>query len=57
MARAIVAAIDGSDHAWKALDLASEIAKMRSARLVVLHVVPYEPMPEVLRACRCRPPS
>jgi nucleotide-binding universal stress UspA family protein len=50
MSNKILVAIDGSDHAWKALDLAAEIAKQRGARLIVLHVVPYEPMPEALRA-------
>jgi nucleotide-binding universal stress UspA family protein len=45
----VVVAIDGSDHAWKALDLAADIAKQRGAQLIVLHVVPYEPMPEALR--------
>lgn len=46
----ILVAIDGSDHAWKALDLAADLAKLHGARLLVLHVVPYEPMPEALRA-------
>ncbi|HEX6144811.1 MAG TPA: universal stress protein [Geminicoccaceae bacterium] len=50
MSETILVAIDGSDHAWKALDLAAEIAKNRSARLFIVHVVPYEPMPESLRA-------
>ena len=46
----ILVAIDGSDHAWKALDLAGDLAKMHGAPLLVLHVVPYEPLPEALRA-------
>ncbi|HLT00766.1 MAG TPA: universal stress protein [Geminicoccaceae bacterium] len=46
----ILVAIDGSDHAWKALDLAAELAKAHGARLLVLHVVPYEPVSEALRA-------
>lgn len=45
----ILVAIDGSDHAWKALDLAADLAKLHGAGLLVLHVVPYEPMPEALR--------
>lgn len=46
----ILVAIDGSDHAWRALDLAADIAKQHGAQLTLLHVVPYEPMPEALRA-------
>ena len=46
----VLVAIDGSDHAWKALDLAADLAKLHGARLLVLHVVPYEPLPEALRA-------
>jgi nucleotide-binding universal stress UspA family protein len=46
----ILVAIDGSDHAWKALDLAADLAKLHGARLLVLHVVPYEPLPDSLRA-------
>jgi nucleotide-binding universal stress UspA family protein len=45
----ILVAIDGSDHAWKALDLATDIAKQREAQLIVLHVVPFEPLPDALR--------
>jgi nucleotide-binding universal stress UspA family protein len=50
MAKKILAAIDGSEHAWKALDLAAEMAKQSGEQLIVLHVVPYEPMSEALRA-------
>jgi nucleotide-binding universal stress UspA family protein len=50
MAKKVLAAIDGSDHAWKALDLAADMAKQYGARLIVLHVVPFEPMPEALRS-------
>jgi nucleotide-binding universal stress UspA family protein len=50
MAKKILAAIDGSEHAWKALDLAADLAKQHGARLIVLHVVPYEPISEALRA-------
>jgi len=45
----ILVAIDGSDHAWKALDLAIEIAKGRQAQLIALHVVDFEPLPDALR--------
>jgi nucleotide-binding universal stress UspA family protein len=46
----ILAAIDGSEHGWKALDLAADLAKGRGAALIALHVVPYEPISEALRA-------
>jgi nucleotide-binding universal stress UspA family protein len=48
--RKILAAIDGSEHGWKALDLAADIAKQQGAQLIVLHVVPFEPISEALRA-------
>lgn len=50
MSGKILAAIDGSEHGWKALDLAADLAKARGGELIVLHVVPYEPMSEALRA-------
>jgi nucleotide-binding universal stress UspA family protein len=50
MSGKILAAIDGSEHAWKALDLAADLAKVQDAELIALHVVPYEPMSEALRA-------
>jgi len=50
MAGRILVAIDGSEHAWKALDLAIELAKAQQAKLSVLHVVAYEPAPEALRS-------
>jgi nucleotide-binding universal stress UspA family protein len=46
----ILVAVDGSEHAWKALDLAVSLAKGRDAELLIIHVVPYEPLPEGLRA-------
>ena len=48
MSKKFLVAIDGSDHAWKALDLATDLAKSSEAELLILHVVPYEPMPEGL---------
>jgi nucleotide-binding universal stress UspA family protein len=45
----ILVAIDGSEQAWRAQDLASDIAKIYSAELTILHVIPYEPLPEELR--------
>jgi nucleotide-binding universal stress UspA family protein len=50
MVRKILAAIDGSEHAWKALDLAADMAQQQGAQLIVLHVVRFEPIPEALRA-------
>ncbi len=48
MDKKFLVAIDGSDHGWKALDLATDLAKASNAELLILHVVPHEPMPEVL---------
>jgi nucleotide-binding universal stress UspA family protein len=50
MTKKILAAIDGSEHGWKALDLAADTAKQHGARRIALHVVPFEPMSEALRA-------
>ncbi len=49
MVRKILAAIDGSEHAWKALDLAADMARQQGAQLIVLHVVRFEPLPDALR--------
>ena len=46
MSRKILVAVDGSDHGWMALDLATDIAKASNAEMIVLHVVPYEPLPK-----------
>ena len=48
MSKKFLVAVDGSDHSWKALDLATELASAVDAELVILHVVPYEPMPKGL---------
>jgi nucleotide-binding universal stress UspA family protein len=50
MIRRILAPIDGSQHAWKALDLAADMAQQHGAQLIVLHVVRFEPLPDALRA-------
>jgi nucleotide-binding universal stress UspA family protein len=50
MIKKILAAIDGSEHAWKALDLAADMARQHGAQLIVLHVVRFEPLPDALRA-------
>jgi nucleotide-binding universal stress UspA family protein len=49
MTQKFLVAVDGSDHGWKALDLASNLAKLSDAELVVMHVVPYETMSEGLK--------
>jgi nucleotide-binding universal stress UspA family protein len=49
MIKKFLVAIDGSDHGWKALDMAASLAKLSDAELVVMHVVPYEPMSEGLK--------
>ena len=49
MAKKILVPIDGSDHGWKALDLAVELARNRDAEIVVFHAMPYEPLPDGLK--------
>jgi nucleotide-binding universal stress UspA family protein len=46
----ILVAVDGSDHAWKALELAIDIAKVRGGELLCLHVTRAEPMLPGVRA-------
>ena len=48
MKQKLLVAIDGSEHSWKALDLATDLAKASDAELIILHVIPHEPMPEGL---------
>jgi len=38
-------AVDGSEHARKAVDLATELAKASDADLILVHVIRFEPMP------------
>ena len=45
----LLVALDGSDHSWKALELAASFAKAEGAEVVLLHIVPYEPVPQALR--------
>ena len=49
MSKRFLVAVDGSDHGWKATDLACELAKAADAEMLILHVVPKEPLPEGLR--------
>ena len=46
MFKTILVAVDGSDHSWKALDLATEMAKNHGARLHILHVIPMRTCPK-----------
>jgi nucleotide-binding universal stress UspA family protein len=45
----ILVPVDGSDHAWRALDIAVDVALTRTAELLCLHVVPPEAAPESLQ--------
>jgi nucleotide-binding universal stress UspA family protein len=49
MSKKFMVAVDGSDHGWKALDLATDLAKGSDAELIIIHVVRYEPTPEGFR--------
>jgi nucleotide-binding universal stress UspA family protein len=49
MFETILVPTDGSEHAGKALELATDIAEKYKARLVLLHVVPSSPLPEDVR--------
>ena len=45
----ILAAVDGSNYGWKALDLAITYARALGSELLVVHVVPGEEIPKHLR--------
>lgn len=45
MTEKFLIAVDGSQHGWKALDLAAKLGKLSSAELVVVHVIPFEAIP------------
>ena len=49
MFKTIVAATDGSDHAHKAVDLATDLAQKYGAELVLLHVLDFDKNTEALR--------
>ena len=49
MIKKFLVAVDGSDHGWKALDLAVKLAKLSGAELIIMHVVPYEGFSEGLK--------
>jgi nucleotide-binding universal stress UspA family protein len=48
MSKKFLVAVDGSEHGWKALDLATDLAKASDGEVVILHVVPYEAAPKGL---------
>ena len=49
MFETILVPTDGSEHANKAVELASDIAEKYKARMVLLHVLPTGPLPDSLR--------
>jgi nucleotide-binding universal stress UspA family protein len=46
MSKKYLVAVDGSDHAWKATDVAATLAKAAKAELILLHILPHEALPE-----------
>ncbi len=46
MGKKFLVAVDGSDHAWKAVDLACDLAKLAGAELLAVNVVHKESYPE-----------
>lgn len=49
MIKRILVALDGSEHSFKALDLASDVAQKFGADLTLLHVVTSRALPAPLR--------
>lgn len=49
MTKTYVVAVDGSEHGWKALDLAADLARVSGAKLIVAHVVRLDPLPEEIK--------
>lgn len=49
MVKTILVPLDGSDHAFKALDFASDLAEKYDAALLVLYVVTKHELPESVR--------
>lgn len=55
MSSKILVAIDGSDHAWKALEVACDLAKAHGGDLLVLHAVDRPVRSETLRLLATQP--
>ena len=49
MIKRLLVALDGSDHAGKALELACEVANRFDAELIALHVIPDKPLSKAER--------
>ncbi|MFQ5973774.1 MAG: universal stress protein, partial [Alphaproteobacteria bacterium] len=49
MIKRILVPVDGSDCSMRALDLACDMAGRYEAKVVLLHVVPNQPVPQELR--------
>ena len=49
MIKKFLVAVDGSDHGWRALELAADFAKLSDAELIIMHVIPYEGFSEGLK--------
>lgn len=49
MSKKFLVGVDGSEHGWKALGLAAELAKASDTELLVVHVVPPESLPRGLQ--------
>ena len=46
MSKKFLVAVDGSEHGWKAADLAAGLAKASDAELILLHVIDELPVTE-----------
>jgi len=49
MIKRVLVALDGSDHAWRAMDLACEMASRFEAELISVHVIPDKPISQAER--------